>query len=35
MRPYLKYVRMDSFGAYTNRVVGPFSPGMNVVYGKN
>ncbi len=34
-RPYLKYVRMDSFGAFRNKSIGPFSPRLNVVFGRN
>lgn len=33
--PYLKYLKVASFGALSNRVVGPFSPGLNVVFGRN
>lgn len=32
---YLEYVKLTSFGAFSNRVVGPFKPGLNVVYGTN
>lgn len=32
---YLKYIKMDAFGAFSNRLVGPFSPGLNVVFGPN
>lgn len=34
-RSYLRYVRMASFGAVSNRTVGPFEPGLNIVFGKN
>lgn len=34
-RSYLRYVRMASFGAVSNRTVGPFGPGLNIVFGKN
>ena len=33
--PYLKYLKVASFGALSNRVVGPFAPGLNVVFGRN
>lgn len=32
---YLHYARMQQFGAFSNRTVGPFEPGLNVVYGSN
>ncbi len=35
MKRFLKYARIDSFGAFSNKTVGPFAPGMNVVFGKN
>lgn len=35
MKRFLKYARIDSFGAFSNKTVGPFTPGMNVVFGKN
>ena len=28
--PYLKSIRMTSFGAFKDKVVGPFSPHLNV-----
>lgn len=31
----LEYVKMTSFGRFSNRIVGPFAPGMNVVLGPN
>ena len=34
-RPFLEHIRIDSFGSLGGRVVGPFSPGMNVVFGPN
>ena len=34
-RTYLEYEKMTSFGKFANKVVGPFGPGMNVVYGEN
>lgn len=35
MRPYLKHVKMQSFGAFSGKVVGPFGPNLNVVFGPN
>lgn len=32
---YLERIRMDAFGRFSNRVIGPFSPGLNVVFGRN
>lgn len=32
---YLEYVKMTSFGRFSNAIVGPFKPGLNVVYGPN
>ena len=34
-RRYLKSLHIDAFGAFSNRDIGPFSPGLNVVYGPN
>lgn len=34
-RKYLEQAKIKAFGAYANRAVGPFSPGMNVVFGEN
>lgn len=34
-RKYLEQAKMKAFGAYANRAVGPFGPGMNVVFGEN
>lgn len=31
----LEYVKLTSFGCFSNRIVGPFVPGMNVVLGPN
>ena len=33
--PYLKSVKMDSFGAFSQKTIGPFSPHLNVVFGRN
>ncbi len=35
MRRYLRFARMDSFGVFGNRTIGPFSPGLTVVHGRN
>ncbi len=32
---FLSRMKIDSFGAFANRTIGPFEPGLNVVYGKN
>lgn len=32
---FLKRMKIDSFGTFSNKVVGPFKPQFNVVYGKN
>lgn len=32
---YLSGLHIDSFGGFFNRTIGPFKPGMNVVFGKN
>ncbi len=34
-RTYLEHVKMTSFGKFANTVLGPFGPGMNIVYGEN
>ena len=34
-KPFLEHIKVDSFGSLGGRVVGPFSPGMNVVFGPN
>lgn len=34
-RLHLKYARMVSFGSAVNRTIGPFEPGLNVVFGRN
>lgn len=33
--PYLSHVRIDQFGALRDCSVGPFEPGLNVVFGRN
>lgn len=33
--PFLRYARMVSFGSVQNKTVGPFEPGLNVVFGRN
>ena len=35
MSPFLKHVKMESFGAFSGKVVGPFGPHLNVVFGPN
>lgn len=32
---YLERIKITSFGSFTNQIIGPFSPRLNVVYGKN
>ena len=32
---FLEHIKMTSFGRFANIIVGPFGPGMNVVYGPN
>lgn len=32
---YLEYAKITSFGSFANKVLGPFKPGLNVVYGPN
>lgn len=34
-RMYLEHIKMDAFGAFSNRAIGPFSPHLNVVFGPN
>ncbi len=33
--PFLKRIKITSFGAFTDKVVGPFTPHLNVVFGEN
>ena len=35
MAPFLKRIKITSFGAFANKVVGPFTPHLNVVFGEN
>ena len=35
MRPFLKHIKMESFGAFSGKAVGPFGPHLNVVFGPN
>ena len=35
MSPFLKHIKMESFGAFSGKVVGPFGPHLNVVFGPN
>lgn len=32
---FLKRVKITSFGAFSNKVIGPFTPHLNVVFGEN
>ena len=32
---HLEHVRITSYGAFSNKVIGPFKPGLNVVRGSN
>ncbi len=32
---FLEHIKMTSFGKFANVIVGPFGPGMNVVFGPN
>ena len=34
-RMYLDHIKMDAFGAFSNRAIGPFTPHLNVVFGPN
>lgn len=34
-RTYLSRIKIESFGAFSGKVVGPLVPGLNVVYGRN
>lgn len=33
--PFLEHIKIQSFGAFSNRAVGPFGPHLNVVFGRN
>lgn len=33
--PFLKLIKITSFGAFTDKIVGPFSPRLNVIFGHN
>ena len=33
--PYLKSIKINRFGALSDKVIGPFSPRLNVVFGRN
>ena len=35
MSAHLDRIRIRAFGSFSNRSIGPFAPGMNVVYGPN
>lgn len=32
---FLEHIKLTNFGRFANMIVGPFTPGLNVVYGKN
>ena len=32
---YLEHIKVTSFGKYANLIIGPFKPGLNIVYGPN
>lgn len=32
---FLEHIKLTNFGRFSNMIVGPFTPGLNVVYGKN
>ena len=32
---FLEHTKLTNFGRFANVIVGPFTPGLNVVYGKN
>ena len=34
-KPFLKLAKLTNFGAFSNKVIGPFTPHFNVVYGEN
>ena len=34
-RLFLQRIRIGAFGRYVDKVIGPFAPGLNVVYGPN
>lgn len=34
-RLFLERLKLESFGLYSHKIVGPFKPGLNVVFGKN
>lgn len=33
--PYLQRIKIVTFGAFSNKIVGPFTPHLNVVFGRN
>ena len=33
--PFLERINIVSFGAFSGKVVGPFTPNLNVVFGRN
>lgn len=32
---FLEHIKLTNFGRFANLIIGPFTPGLNVVYGKN
>lgn len=34
-KTYLEHIKIESFGAFSHKVVGPFGPHLNVVHGRN
>lgn len=32
---FLEHIKLTNFGRFANMIIGPFTPGLNVVYGKN
>ena len=35
MAPYLKFIRMERFGRFHDKVVGPLGPQLNILFGPN
>ena len=33
--PFLERIKIVGFGAFSGKVVGPFTPRLNVVFGRN
>lgn len=32
---FLEHIKITSFGRYSNKIIGPLTPGLNVVFGEN